>query len=158
MEQGFAASASPGSAGATVPGCACSRRQSRAAAHACAGHFAGGGACRRTRSDAAPPCRRHRWRLPQRRTAHTKSVVFPCQLKAGPHRRRGFTLCRAVGLSTRFCRRHCFQCQVPDSVCLVRILLCSPASFCSIRESYGDFCISSGSSRRAACDEPSARC
>ena len=106
-------------------------------------------ACRRSRFDAARLSGSAHSMMGPRRMADAKAAVLPCWPKAGPHRQRASACSCDVGDSIGFCRSLCSSCQQPDSVRLDAHIRCSPASFCSIRESYGRFRISSGRARDA---------
>ena len=125
-------------AGAALPGLSCRWRRRPAAASVVSGHLAGGEACRRTSSGAAPRAIAPfgRWRV--RGAGMSIGLLFPVGRRAGPPCIGNKECTDSAQTRIEFCRSVCFSCQVPDSVSLDAHMICSAAPCVSIRGSTGN--------------------
>ena len=146
MTRGSAALAAAGAAGAALLGSCCCWRWRQAAVSVIMCSSSSGEQCRRSASGAAPRDRHDQWQLRKHGGGSGCRRARALRRRAGALLNQSVEQLCSIKGGIGFCRRLCFQCPVPASGCLGCKLKCSPASFTSIRKSYGRSRISSGSS------------
>ena len=158
MRQGPPALPLAASAGAALPGLDCCRRTRRSAAIVVAGRVPSGEVCRLSTSGAVL---RAQHLVTEGEFSRWSDMVCPSLPAMTQGGRAMIQHQRAQRQRSSphlpICRSTCLKCQVPASVCLIVCMKYSAASCVSIRHSQATSKISSGSSRRCACDAPAAR-